>query len=81
MFIGKEKYYSRQKHWENYNSWETKFHETKIENDLNDTFNWFSAAWEIAKKHNPDWTGVEIDQEKLFHMQKTRNIFTGLGEF
>ena len=80
MFIGKENYETRQKHWKNYNFWETKFQETELETDLNDTFNWFSAVWAIAKDQNPDWSGREIDQEKLFRLQKIRSVFTRLGE-
>ena len=80
MFIGKENCEARQKHWKIYNSWETKFQEIELETDLNDSFNWFAAVWEIAKAQNPDWTGREIDQEKLFRLQKIRSVFTRLGE-
>lgn len=80
MFNGKENCETRQKQWEIYNSWETKFQETGLETDLNDSFNWFAAAWETAKAQNPDWSSPEIDQENFFRLQKIRNVFARLGK-
>lgn len=80
MFAGKENLVSRQKQWKNFNSWETTFQESGLETDLNDLFNWFAAAWRIAKAKNPDWVRPQIDQEKLWRLQRIRNAFAELGE-
>lgn len=80
MFIGKEDYEKRQKQWESFNIWEEAFEKNKMEYDLDNSFIWYAEAWNIAKDKNPNWLGHEIDQEKIFRLQKIRNVFTRLGE-
>ncbi len=80
MFAGKENLATRQKHWKNFNSWETIFQETELKTDLNDLLKWYAVAWKIAKSKNPDWVRPQIDQEKLWRLQRIRNAFAELGE-
>jgi hypothetical protein len=41
-------------------------------NELAQTLNWFGAAWEIARKLNPNWSEVQIDTDKMQRIQKRR---------
>lgn len=81
MKLSKEQLITRQKYWDNFNSWESEFLATRVETDLANLLNWLDAAWKMAREQNPGWIKQDIDQDKILRIQKTRDAFSKLRGF
>lgn len=80
MFQNKRQIINRNKQWKIYNAWEATFHRALEEPDLIKLQQWYCAAWEMARAQNPVWTRQEVDQEKVWRIQKTRKALALIGE-
>jgi hypothetical protein len=80
--LDREQLVSRRKQWECFNAWEAaslrEIAGPKESRELSSIFRWFGEAWELAQKSSPHWAELEVDPDKIRHIQKTREYLARL---
>jgi hypothetical protein len=79
--LNREQLQSRHKQWERFNAWEASDQQAWVATNLTELFNWYGAAWELARELDPAWAKPEVDRGKVRQIQRTRTIFARLGGF
>ncbi|MGI9861135.1 hypothetical protein SDD30_07090 [Moorella naiadis] len=75
MLFDRESLLNRRKQWERFNAWEVKRVKALLATyEPVQALDWFGAAWELARKLNPDWSKARIDMKKIQRIQKGRTV-------
>lgn len=76
IVMNKQEWEIRYNQWEKFRAWERTREGLFSEGDIASVWNWYAAAWELARHFDPEWCGKTLDNQKIKHLVQIRNRLT-----